>query len=287
MKAGRSSHQFQGRLWLGTAGWNVPSSCRARIGGEGSHLERYGRALNAVEIDTSFYRPHRRATYERWARVTPDDFRFAVKVSKLITHAPEAQPADVDRFVSETAGLGGKLAIFLVQFPPGKTYDEEAARRLFDALQASTSVPLVCEPRHPSWFTDEVDRWLAERRISRVAADPSRAEGAGEPGGWRGLQYLRLHGSPRIYYSAYDASFLRELGARLDVMQATSEVWCIFDNTAHGAALENVLDLRSQLHSRTCLAEGDRGHYGNEEANAGLTVGPAGFERTPQDEKQS
>lgn len=235
----------EGRLFLGTAGWNVPSSCREQVGGEGSHLERYARALTAVEIDTSFYRPHRQQTYERWARVTPDHFRFAVKVPKIITHSPEAQPADIDRFIQETAGLAGKLAVFLVQFPPGKSYDKDAARRLFDALQESTSVPLVCEPRHASWFTDGVDRWLAERRISRVAADPARNEGADEPGGWRGLQYVRLHGSPRIYYSAYDADFLQRLDARLTAMLATGDVWCIFDNTAEGAAMDNVLALRS------------------------------------------
>jgi len=232
---------------LGTAGWSVPSACRERIGREGSQLARYGRVLNAVEIDTSFYRPHRRTTYERWAGVAPDDFRFAVKVPKLITHTSEAQQADIDRFLQETGGLGSKLAVFLVQFPPGKAYDAYAARQLFDALQASTSVPLACEPRHPSWFSGEVDRWLAERRISRVAADPSRTAGADDPGGWRSLHYVRLHGSPRIYYSTYDASFLQRLSERLAVMLARSDVWCIFDNTAHGAALENALDLRDQL----------------------------------------
>jgi uncharacterized protein YecE (DUF72 family) len=141
--------------------------------------------------------------------------------------------------------------VFLVQFPPGKAYDAEAARRLFDALQASTSVALAFEPRHPSWFSGEVNRWLAERRISRVAADPSRAEGADEPGGWRGLQYVRLHGSPRIYYSAYDKCFLRALGERLVAMVATSDAWCIFDNTAQGAAMENALDLLDQLRGRS------------------------------------
>ena len=233
-------------LLLGTAGWSVPSSCRERIGGEGSHLERYGRALNAVEINTSFYRPHRRDTYQRWASVTPAEFRFAVKVPKTISHAPEAQPGDVDRFIQQTAGLGGKLAVFLVQFPPGKRYDEDAARKLFDALQASTAVPLVCEPRHASWFTDEVDRWLSERRIARVAADPSRHEGADRPGGWQGLRYVRLHGSPRIYYSAYQASFLRRLDEKLTEMLPSSDVWCIFDNTAQGAAMDNALALRDR-----------------------------------------
>jgi uncharacterized protein YecE (DUF72 family) len=242
-----SPYESHGRLLLGTAGWSVPSSCRDRIGGEGSHLERYAQALNAVEINTSFYRPHRRTTYQRWAQITPDDFRFAVKVPKAITHAPEVQMSDVDRFLQETAGLGGKLAVFLVQFPPGKAYDADAAHRLFDALQASTSVQLACEPRHRSWFSDEVDRWLTGRHITRVAADPPRADGADQPGGWRGLQYIRLHGSPRIYYSAYGSSFLRALDERLAVMLKTSDVWCIFDNTAEGAAMENALDLRDRI----------------------------------------
>jgi uncharacterized protein YecE (DUF72 family) len=243
-KGGSPRASARGRLLLGTAGWNVPSSCRERIGGEGSHLERYARALNAVEIDTSFYRPHRRETYERWARVTPADFRFAVKVPKVITHTAAARPADIERFVQEATGLGDKLAVFLVQFPPNRRYDEEAARTLFDPLQASAPVPLVCEPRHASWFTDEVDRWLAERRISRVAADPVRADGADEPGGWSGLQYVRLHGSPRIYYSAYETSFLQRLDQRLTAMLTSGDVWCIFDNTARGAAMENALALR-------------------------------------------
>ena len=73
----------------------------------GSHLERYGAILDAVEINSSFYRPHRTATYERWAASVPEDFRFAVKVPKAITH--ERRLKDVgdllDRFLSEVGGL--------------------------------------------------------------------------------------------------------------------------------------------------------------------------------------
>jgi uncharacterized protein YecE (DUF72 family) len=230
---------------LGTAGWNVPSACREQIGGQGSHLERYSRALGATEINTSFYKPHRRTTYERWARSTPDDFRFAVKVPKAISHVPEPQAADVKDFVEGAAGLGAKLAVLLVQFPPSRPYAEDTATLLFDMLQDCTPVSVVCEPRHASWFCDEVDQWLSERHISRVAADPARAEGADQPGGWQGLRYFRLHGSPRIYYSAYEASFLHGLDERLTALLATSDVWCIFDNTALGAAMENALTLQN------------------------------------------
>lgn len=233
------------RLWLGTAGWSVPSSCRDEIGGEGSHLARYSRVLRATEIDTSFYRPHRKVTYERWARTTPDDFRFAVKVPKTISHVTEPQPANVEDFMAGAAGLGDKLAVLLVQFPPNKAYVESEAHVLFETLRAYTPVRQVWEPRHPSWFTDEVNQWLCKRQISRVAADPPRAENADQPGGWQGLRYIRLHGAPRIYYSSYDDSFLRSLDAQLTTMLASSDVWCVFDNTAVGAAMENALALRS------------------------------------------
>jgi uncharacterized protein YecE (DUF72 family) len=85
-----------------------------------------------------------------------------------------------------------------------------------------------------------------ERRIARVAADPARLPGAENPGGWNGLTYYRWHGSPRIYFSDYDAAALASLKRRLDA-NSTGGVpaWCIFDNTASGAALGNALALAS------------------------------------------
>jgi uncharacterized protein YecE (DUF72 family) len=81
-----------------------------------------------------------------------------------------------------------------------------------------------------------------------VAADPARVPAAAEPGGSRAFSYFRLHGSPKIYYSAYTESFLAELATRLarDVEERRN-VWCIFDNTTLGAATRNALDLLSLL----------------------------------------
>jgi uncharacterized protein YecE (DUF72 family) len=231
------------RIWLGTAGWNVPSTCRERVGSEGSHLKRYAQVMNAVEINTSFYRPHRRTTYERWARATPDAFRFAIKAPKAVTHTTGFACAELDRFLDESAGLGKKLAVILIQFPPGKSFDDQEAHALFDALRLRSPAAVVCEPRHASWFTPEVDDWLAGRRISRVAADPARVGGADRPGGWKGMNYFRLHGSPRIYYSAYEESALHAIKDQLVKSAGTAETWCIFDNTALGAAMENALSV--------------------------------------------
>src|SRR5689334_1508643 len=110
----RPGLQPAGRLSLtvriGTAGWSIPKQHAAPFPSEGTHLERYSAIFNAVEINSSFYRPHRTATYERWAASVPEDFRFAVKVPKSVTHVRRLKDTDdlLNQFVSEVGGLGPK-----------------------------------------------------------------------------------------------------------------------------------------------------------------------------------
>jgi uncharacterized protein YecE (DUF72 family) len=240
-------------LWIGTAGWSVPSRYAAELPSDGSHLERYARRFGAVEINSSFYKPHQRKTYQRWAQSVPAGFRFSVKLPKAITH--EARLADcdalLDGFATEVTGLGDRLGVLLVQLPPKLGFDRRVADRFFDDLRQRLDGPVACEPRHPGWFTPDVNEWLAERRIARVAADPAPVPDAGEPGGWNGLAYYRWHGSPRIYYSDYDEVGLAALAKRLDAQrQHGVPTWCILDNTALGAALGNVLSLTRQAQAQ-------------------------------------
>jgi uncharacterized protein YecE (DUF72 family) len=104
---------------IGTAAWSIPKEHAAPFPAIGSHLERYGAVLNAVEIKSSFYRPHRTVIYERWVASVPEGFRFAVKVPKAITHECRLKDVDdlLDRFLSEVSGLGPKLGPLLVQLP--------------------------------------------------------------------------------------------------------------------------------------------------------------------------
>jgi uncharacterized protein YecE (DUF72 family) len=235
---------------IGTAAWSIPKEHAVPFPVAGSHLERYGAVLNAVEINSSFYRPHRTATYGRWAASVPEDFRFAVKVPKAITH--ERRLNDVgdllDQFLSEVSGLGPKLGPLLVQLPPRLSFQPDVADRFLTGLRSRVEGSILCEPRHASWFTPEVEALLVELRIARVAADPAPAPGADEPGGWRGLSYYRLHGSPRIYYSAYSAEFLAAI-AEVLVRDAAAavETWCIFDNTAAFAATGDALMTRRMV----------------------------------------
>jgi uncharacterized protein YecE (DUF72 family) len=245
-------------LWIGTAGWSVASRYATEIPPGGSHLERYARRLNAVEINSSFYRPHQRKTYQRWAGSVPADFRFSVKLPKAITH--EQRLADcgalLDAFVAEVAGLGDKLGFLLVQLPPKLALEKRVAGRFFRDLHQRIDAPVACEPRHASWFGPKIGDWLAERRVARVAADPASVRGGGEPGGWKGLVYFRWHGSPRVYYSDYDETALATLSERLNAMRRQGiPTWCILDNTALGSALGNALTLTPQV-KPVILAEG-------------------------------
>ncbi|RYI97424.1 MAG: DUF72 domain-containing protein, partial [Acetobacteraceae bacterium] len=108
-------------------------------------------------------------------------------------------------------------------------------------------VDLVCEPRHASWFQPEADQLMRDNEVARVAADPAKSPEAQTPGGHPRIAYFRWHGSPRMYYSDYDEPWLAEQARRLKELPKGVQPWCIFDNTASGAALKNALQLRYHL----------------------------------------
>ena len=178
----------------------------------------------------------------------PDGFRFSAKLPKTITQELRLVGCEeaLARFLAEVAPLGDKLAILLVQLPPSLAFDGAAAARFFGTLRDRTPLELACEPRHVSWFEDEADALLERLRIARVAADPAKVEDAAAPGGWRGLDYYRLHGSPVVYRSSYDDGRLEAYAAAIEQARAQGgDVWCIFDNTASSAATGDALKLQA------------------------------------------
>jgi uncharacterized protein YecE (DUF72 family) len=213
-----------------------------------SHLARYALLLPAVEINSSFYRLHQESTYARWAAAVPEHFRFAVKLSRQITHVGQlADLAGLEDILMGPRALGSKLGPLLVQLPPSLAYEREIVTAFFATLREHFAGQVACEPRHQSWFTPEASELLTTFHVARVAADPAPSPHAAVPGGWNGLVYYRLHGSPQIYYSAYPEEFLDSLIRKLSAASHAVPVWCIFDNTASGAAIENALALLARL----------------------------------------
>ena len=238
------------KLRIGTAGWAIPAAVRDAFPAEGSTLERYAARFGAVEINSSFHRPHRRATWERWAAAVPHGFAFAAKLPRTITHTARLADADglLDAFAEQALGLGDKLAVILVQLPPSLALDPAIAAPFLERLAAHfPDASMACEPRNASWFTAAADALLAGLRVARVAADPAILPAARAPGGWPGLRYRRLRGSPVIYRSAYDAAALAALAADMVATPAVTPDWCMFDNTASGAAAADALALRALL----------------------------------------
>jgi uncharacterized protein YecE (DUF72 family) len=254
MHLNRQTFNFDGavtaRLHIGCAGWSIPKAMAGRFSEGGSHLNRYARRFSAVEINSSFYRPHRPATYQRWAGSVPENFRFSVKVPRRITHDLRLRNAEVplSEFLEQCLALGQKLGPLLLQLPPSLAFHCAVVHNFFQVLRSRYDGDVACEARHPSWFGEKAERMLREFAVARVAADPAVVPGGGLPGACQRLVYFRLHGAPRVYYSAYDRAFLQCLAGTAAVACRTgADVWCIFDNTAEGAATKNAIDFCNLL----------------------------------------
>lgn len=232
---------------IGCAGWSIASRDAALFGTGDSMLARYATRFDAVEINSSFYRPHRATTYARWADSVPAGFRFSVKLPKTVTHEARLRGcgATLDDFFAAAGGLGDKLDCVLVQLPPSLAFDARIAATFFAMLARRWSGRVACEARHASWLEPRADALLARHHIARVAADPARHLRDAQPGGSARFAYWRLHGHPKIYYSDYDAEALARIAA--DVRAGPGHAWIVFDNTAAGHAIPNAAALQTCL----------------------------------------
>ncbi|MGV2130737.1 DUF72 domain-containing protein [Agrobacterium vitis] len=223
---------------IATAAWSIPKMLAARFAQEGSGLTRYASVFDGVEINSTFYRRHKASTFARWAESVPDRFRFALKIPKEISHTRAmkdiAQPFDT--FLEDIAPLGEKRGPMLCQLPPSLAFDAEVLHTALQTMRDADNGPIVIEARHKSWASNEALDLLRNYAIDRVLADPAPvwpAEVFDTPS-----KYVRLHGKPKIYYSSYTDGEIRSFSELL-----APDGWCVFDNTASGAAVENALTL--------------------------------------------
>ena len=235
---------------IGCAGWSIPKTFTGDFPGEGSHLQRYSARLDAVEINSSFYRAHQQMTYARWAETVPSDFRFSVKLPRSITHDARLTRSArlLDQFFAEACALERKLGCVLVQLPPSFAFDQRVVRRFLTLLRSRFVGQCVFEPRHTTWFDEKAGELFAGFNVGRVAADPAIVPTASSPGGDGMIAYYRLHGSPRKYYSNYGEPFVQNLALQLcAAAKSAKDVWCIFDNTALGFATGNALETQANI----------------------------------------
>jgi uncharacterized protein YecE (DUF72 family) len=235
---------------VGIAGWAMPATLSDKSPQAQSHLEQYSQYFNAVEINSSFYRPHRLHTYQRWGESVPPSFRFAVKMPKLITHERRLSRCaeDLSAFLHSVAGLDDKLGVLLVQLPASAIFNEKVTREFLELLTGQTAAKIVCEPRSPSWFISAAEDLFAQFAVTRVNAHPVPWHCPGNTLEDRDFAYLRLHGAPRIYYSSYSPEFLKDISSQIaGDGDGHGQTWCIFDNTAEGAAWPNARSLLESI----------------------------------------
>lgn len=222
---------------IATAAWSIASTVADRFPANGSGLSRYAAVFRGVEVNTTFYRRHRRDTFARWAASVPDDFRFALKIPQEITH--DMRLAGIGErfasFVDEIAPLKRKIGPLLCQLPPSLPFDPDIAQEAFTVMRRLHAGPLAIEPRHRTWAGAAAKALFSRFSIDRVLADPPVVWDAAQFSG--PVRYLRLHGRPKLYHSPYSAA---EVDGFLD--RLADDGWCVFDNTASGAATVNALE---------------------------------------------
>jgi uncharacterized protein YecE (DUF72 family) len=233
---------------VGLAGWSeAVSRYRDRFLAEGgTGLARYAGTFDFVEINSSFYRIPRAETCAKWASEVPPDFRFSVKMNRLITHYSRLRdPGLLGSFFSSVDGLGDKLAVVLVQLPPTLGYEAAVAGKFFHRLRDRCPVCIVCEPRHRSWTDDAARALLSSLRVGLVRTIIPETHDAADDNAGLPI-YYRLHGAPRRYYSPYSAGQLSSLAAFLAQKEDVTR-YVVFDNTASKAGVDNALELRRLL----------------------------------------
>jgi len=234
---------------IGLAGWTEAASRHGKLlpaGAVGATgLQRYAGAFGFVEINSSFYRQVRPATYEKWAGEVPEGFCFSVKMHRLITHYTRLKNTDLlGDFFGSVAGLCGKLDVVLVQLPPTLVFDAEVAEQFWSALRKLYRGCAVCEPRHASWQEPAALKLLGKHGIGPVLTEIPAAKEDPLRGAKKEIPlYVRLHGTPRKYYSSYGDQDLARLAEFL-ADHADRRRYVVFDNTAGPAGVRNALELK-------------------------------------------
>ncbi|MCA2218781.1 DUF72 domain-containing protein [Jidongwangia harbinensis] len=212
-------------------------------------LEHYADRFATVEVNNAFYRLPERDTFQQWRERTPDGFRFAVKMSRYLTHIKRLRdPAEpVARFLSRADALGDKLGPVLLQLPPTLRADVAA---LADTLRRfPAGVRVAVEPRHPTWWTDEV-RGVLERHGAALCW----ADRLGRPVTplWHTADfgYVRLHEGRARPWPRYGRTSLSAWLDRIGAGLPGVPVWVYFNNDPGGAAVIDARALAAQARRR-------------------------------------
>ncbi len=235
--------------YIGTSGWHY-DDWRSRFYPDklprAKWLEFYARHFPTVELNNSFYRLPSENAFARWYGATPENFTFAVKVSRFITHIKRLKDIDeaIDNFIKRAKGLGEKLGPLLYQLPPGMYRNDETLVSFLSRLPKE--LRHVIEFRHRSWLTDDVFEILRKYHAGLCVFDmpsftcPLRATAD--------FAYIRFHGSEGLYSSSYPDETLAGWAKNITSLAPNLDsVYIYFNNDVSGFALSNAGTIRKYL----------------------------------------
>jgi len=229
---------------IGTSGWNYPhwqgvfypEDCP-----RGKWLEYYTRHFDVLELNASFYRLPGAETFRQWRRRTPENFIWAVKMNRYVSHILRLKNVEgaMVRFYDAVSALGDKLGPILIQLPPSLVYENSVMNSFLDLLDPSRRHAI--EVRHASWIQKEFLDALSRRNVAFCIADTA-GRYPGQVAVTADFAYLRLHGSRKLYASLYTEEELRDWAGK--IRGWSCETWVFFDNDSEGHAVRNALRLR-------------------------------------------
>lgn len=251
-------------LRIGTSGWNYRHWKGVFYPGDVAQrrwLQYYSEHFNTAEVNYSFYRLPSESTYEKWRQETPSDFLFALKCSRLITHAKRLNVlGDLwENFLSRAVVLKRKLGPILCQFP--ETFEIDL-QRLDDflstsrgAIEQDADIRLAVEFRHESWFTKKVYRLLEKHNVALVIADSAEYPRADIH--TADFAYYRYHGPTRLFASSYSHAQLEKEARKMSkCLRQKMDTFAYFNNDGYGYAVKNSLLLKDLLEDRKSVKTG-------------------------------
>ena len=269
---------YQAKIYIGTSGWSYPRGEGTWTGyfyprGKINELEYYSQFFNTVEVNSTFYRPPSPVYVQNWARRTPADFLFTVKLWQKFTHPKMYREAtgeeavvlqsDVDQFRQgiEPLAEAGKLGALLAQFPPSFRNDEHGRQILAAVVRVFGQYKLAVELRHRSWSDDDMTaQSLRESNVAWVQIDEPRFKSsiAGKLPVTADMAYFRFHGrnsemwwkgdNETRYKYLYSPEEIDELSAKVkSAAGQTQLLFIFFNNHWQGYAPRNAVDMKRVL----------------------------------------
>jgi len=240
-----------GKIYIGTSGWTYshwkgvfyPADFFER-----KWLEYYAKHFDTVELNASFYRLPRAQTFINWRERTPENFLFAVKASRFITHVKRLndckEPWEV--FISRVKKLKEKLGPILFQLSPSMKVDIKRLESFLKILPKDYRYAV--EPRHESWFDEEIYKILKKYNVALCIADSPEFPTAEVV--TADFIYIRFHGGKILYGSRYNKKEMQEWAQKIKKWtKAGLDVHAYFNNDASGYAVENAEELKKLLNS--------------------------------------